>query len=1066
MDAMNDPRERNEREGEPRYWQSIADLAAIDSAAQDPAKEFPGGKTLWEWVGEAEREPGGETRRDFLKWMGFGVGSAGVLAAAGCRIPERRAVPLVSEPEELVPGAASWYATTCGGCAAGCGLLVKTRDGRPIKIEGNPDSPLSGGGTCAAGQATVLSLYDVARFPGPRWQGKPAAWSEIDLAIAERLGAVSARGQRIVLLSGPGLGPSFRKLLGEWQARFPGSRHLVHEPLPLSALRQANAASFGRAVVPHYRFDRAKRVVALEADFLGTWLSPVEFTRQYTAARRSVGQGSGESPGDGAGERPADQMLRHVQIETQMTLTGSNADLRIPVLPSELGRAALVLLAEVSLAAGASMPALSATIATGAGRAWESWEKRQPLAEVAADLWAHRGESLVVCGENDPALQAAVNQLNSLLGNVGRTLDLERPSHQSEGDETAVAGLVGEMERGEVGALLLLGVNPVYDHPEGARFARALEGVPLVVSFADRPDETTEHAHAVVPDLHFLEAWDDAEPVAGLLQLRQPTIAPLFDARPAAESLLRWMGRDERWYDYVRQSWREGVLPRQAQAVSFDELWDRSLERGVLELQEAPASALGAPAAIASGTAAASAVTLPEAARREGLEAAVRGLAAAAPTRRAAGELEVRFYPSVALRDGRWANNPWLQELPDPLSKMTWGNWIAVPPALATRSGIADGDVVALAAGGAVLELPAVVQPGLPDGAVAVALGYGRTHAGKVADGVGKNAFPLRPVAAGFSRSSATGFQLKKTGRSERLARTQTHFSTEGRPIVLETTAAALRRGERIDSMKSQEGGEEPSTRADLWPEHEKPEHFWGMVIDLSACTGCSACVVACQAENNVAVVGKDEVTRNREMHWIRIDRYYRGTPEAPQAVHQPMMCQHCDHAPCETVCPVLATVHSSDGLNQQVYNRCIGTRYCANNCPYKVRRFNWFHYAENDRFDYTMNAELPRMVLNPDVGIRSRGVMEKCSLCIQRIQEGKLAAKKRGEKVADGAIQTACQQACPADAIVFGDRKDAGSELVRQERDPRYYRVLEEVGTRPGVGYLAKVRNAESLET
>jgi molybdopterin-containing oxidoreductase family iron-sulfur binding subunit len=414
----------------------------------------------------------------------------------------------------------------------------------------------------------------------------------------------------------------------------------------------------------------------------------------------------------------------------------------------------------------------------------------------------------------------------------------------------------------------------------------------------------------------------------------------------------------------------------------------------------------------------------------------------------------------VGLRDGRHANNPWLQELPDPVSKVTWGNYVSIAPRTATELGLAEGDVVALRApqGGASLELPVQIQPGQPAGAVSVALGYGRTAAGRAGNGVGANAFPVRPVIDGFTRGFATGYRLSKTGRHEPLAATQTHHSMEGRAIVREATLAEYRKNPAAgneEHLKGAEGAERPS----LWEEYPKEGHFWGMVVDLSACTGCAACVVACQAENNVAVVGKDEVRRGREMHWIRVDRYYTGSEEAPATVYQPMMCQHCDHAPCETVCPVLATVHSSDGLNQQVYNRCVGTRYCANNCPYKVRRFNWFNYANNEKFYYAMNSDLGRMVLNPDVVVRSRGVMEKCSLCIQRIQEGKLKGRHSPEGLRDGDIKTACQQACPADAIVFGDLNDRGSTVSHRQTDPRFYHVLEDLGTRPGVGYLTKLR-------
>jgi MoCo/4Fe-4S cofactor protein with predicted Tat translocation signal len=1011
---------------EKRYWQSLEDLREDPELLSLRRQELPDGRTLWQAAGEADAiAAGGESRRDFLKLMGFSLGAA---TLASCTpIPERQALPLAEEPEGLVPGVASFYATTCGGCAAGCGLLVKVRDGRPIKVEGNALS-FSGGGTCAVGQATVLSLYDGERLRGPLLAGRKASWPEVDAFVTGRLGAINSRQGRIVLLTGAVLGPATRQLIGEWLTRYPGARHLVYEPVSQAALRTAVEKSFGRSVVPRYHFDRARLVVSLEADFLGTWLSPVEHSRQYAAARRPGG---------------ADQPLRHVQIESGMSLTGSNADERIAVLPSELGGAALALLDGVSRLAGqAGVSSL------------EELPGRDKLARVAAELWGQRGKSLVACGVNDVAVQRIVLRINALLGNIGTTVDLESPSFQSQGDDVGVAALVSEMERGEVQAILLHGVNPVYDHPEAARFRAGLGRVALKISFADRLDETAALADVVVPDHHFLESWNDAEPVTGWRGLTQPTIAPLFATRAFAESLLAWSpGEKPDWHGYLREHWRREVFPRQDVRRDFDDFWDRSLEAGGVALAAVPASAPMAPITETSIDVASDSTAI----------LAAHQQAAAA---RRAGGIEVRLYQKVALRDGRHANNPWLQELPDPVSKVTWGNYVSVAPRTATELGLAEGDVVALRAphGGAAIELPVQIQPGQPSGAVSVALGYGRTAAGRVGNKVGANAFPLRPVLNGYAGGFATGYRISKTGQNEPLAATQTHHSMEGRAIVREATLAEYRKNPAAgaagtagneEHLKGGKGGE----RASLWEEYPKEGHFWGMVVDLSACTGCAACVVACQAENNVAVVGKDEVRRGREMHWIRVDRYYTGSEEAPATVYQPMMCQHCDHAPCETVCPVLATVHSSDGLNQQVYNRCVGTRYCANNCPYKVRRFNWFNYAGNEKFDYAMNSDLGRMVLNPDVVVRSRGVMEKCSLCIQRIQEGKLKGRHSPEGLRDGDIKTACQQACPADAIVFGDLNDRESTVTHRQTDPRFYHVLEDLGTRPGVGYLTKLR-------
>jgi molybdopterin-containing oxidoreductase family iron-sulfur binding subunit len=871
-----------------QYWKSLEDLRS--SAADAP-------------VPDAHDEPGLSSRRDFLTLAGFSL-TAATLAAC-TRGPVEKAIPLLTGSDDITPGVASWYATTCGGCAAACSLLVKTRDGRPIKIEGNPSSPLTGGGTCAVGQATVLSLYDDARLRGPMLRGKRASWAQVDAAVDDALRA--ANGDT-VLLSRNVSGPTMHAAIARW----PRLRHVVYEPMSMSALR----AAYG--VVPHFRFDRARVIVSLDADFLGTWLSPVEFTRQYTRRRP-----------------------KHIQYESRFSVTGSNADLRIPVRPSELGKIAADLLQRHALP---------------------------------------RNESLIVCGSPDVDVQVAVAALNHQLGNVGTTVDLAQPSLQRAEDDAALDALIKDLERGGVGVLVLHGVNPAYDHPDPARFLAAMRKARFVVSTADRADETSRHADAIAPDHHFLESWGDAEPVASHYSLMQPTIAPLFDTRAVVESLLRWGGHPQDAYSFVRDVWRrfhEG-----------DAFWDNALREGVFVAPEKRVSPVWVPALAGAGR----------------LKPATTQ-----------GAYELLRYESVALRDGRHANNPWLQELPDPISKVTWGNVANVSPSTAKELGLSDGDLIVLRAGGKSVELPAFVQPGHDPHTVSVAVGYGRGD-------VGVNVFGL----------TAKSVTIEKTSRRTELASTQRHFSLEGRDLMHDA------------------GTETPLPS--LWTPPPQGDHAWGMVIDLDKCTGCSACVIACQSENNVPVVGKREVQRTREMHWIRIDRYYRGSPDNPESVHQPMMCQHCGNAPCETVCPVLATTHSSDGLNQQIYNRCVGTRYCANNCPYKVRRFNWFQYGHG--------SELARMVLNPDVTVRSRGVMEKCSLCVQRIQVAKVLALQQGRALADGDIKTACQQACPAEAIVFGDLKDPRSRVAQLHADPRYYHVLEELGTRPNVGYLKKIRN------
>jgi MoCo/4Fe-4S cofactor protein with predicted Tat translocation signal len=977
----------------PQYWKSVDEL----HGGPRRAGEFPGGLP--------GASPTGATRRDFLALMGFTLAAAGL---SGCRAPVQNAIPLLAGSDELIPGVSNWYATICRGCASSCSLLVKQRDGRPIKVEGNAESPLFGGGTCATGQATVLSLYDDARLRGPLWHGEPVSWEEIDRQVMEWLQAAQASGRGVALLSGTVTSPSTRAVIAEWRERYPNFTHVEYDPVSLSAMRAANAESFGRHVVPHYAFDKARVIVGLEADFLGTWLSPVEFTRQYAQGRKPEGAPS-----------------LHIQFESSMSVTGSNADLRVAVAPSQMGAVAVALLLRVSQKAGG----------------YEGPHDQDPvesrkLDAVAEELWKHRGESLVVSGCNDVALQVVVNAINAALGNIGKTVDLALSSQQRAGDDVAMADLVEKMARGEVHTLFMMGVNPAYDYHHPERFLAGLEKVAFSVSFADRRDETSSRAHAICPDHHFLEAWGDSEAVESHFTLAQPLIAPLFATRAAQESLLKWLGHAQPdYYSYLRAFWERNIFTRQKRVPAFQDFWEQSLQDGLVAVPpKATAATLGPPtnwkAAVASI-----------------LDEQVAFKAATAEER-----YELHLYESVALRDGRHANNPWLQELPDPISKVTWGNYAAIAPGLAAKLDLHDGEVVRLKHEAGQLELPAFIQPGQESRTISVALGYGRRQVGRAGEMVGVNAFPFTRIKHGHRILSAAGVTLEKTGRTEKLAGTQSHFSMEGRPIVLETSLEDLPAG-----AEAHAGSE---TLPTLWAERPQGTHSWGMAIDMNACTGCSACVVACQAENNVPVVGKDQVERIRIMHWIRIDRYYSGPEDDPVSVHQPMMCQHCQNAPCETVCPVLATSTSSEGLNQQVYNRCIGTRYCANNCPYKVRRFNWYNYTENPRFDFNMDNPLGRMVLNPDVAVRSRGVMEKCSLCVQRIQLAKNIALQGKRELADGEIQTACQQACPAQAIVFGDLKDPDSRVSKLQRSQRQYQVLDELGTRPNIGYLKKVRN------
>jgi MoCo/4Fe-4S cofactor protein with predicted Tat translocation signal len=986
------------------YWQSLAertgDPAQLERAYDEFPEELP--------VGVAAQPADRSSRRDFFKMMGL---SAAAAMAACQRAPVQKVVPHVVQPEGVIAGVPLWYASTCGGCGAGCGVLLKVRDGRPIKVEGNEEHPVSLGGVCAVGQASVLSLYDADRARGPSVQGRRAPWADLDTAVVAKLREQAEAGKAIRLVLPGTLGPTAEAAVQRFLSAYPTAKVVRHEPLgEREAVAEAHQQVWGQRVVLAYRFDKATVIASFAADFLGTWLSPVAFTRQYAQAR------------DVATRR--EEMARHWQLEPLMTLTGSSADRRVPVAPRELVLALAGLVRRLAAKAGRAFAALDSVA--------EPQELAGTLDVLAGELWTARERGLVVCGSEEPAAQVLACTANALLGNTATTASLAEGTPVEAG-ALGFEELLAELAAGQVGAVLFLRVNPVYSHPRGEELGKLLEQVPVTVALNDRLDETASKVGYHAPDHESLESWGDEQPRRGVLSLRQPAVSPLHETRSAVESLLSWAGVQQGALEFLRARWEAEVFPRATGTwSSFSAFWDESLRRGVALLGEQPAAA--------------------PAFRSEALAEALSARAAPAGE----GRFDLVLYQKVALRDGALANNGWLQELPDPVSKVTWSNYLMVAPSQAKELGLEDGQVVRVSVGGRSLEAPVLVQPGTHPRAVGLAVGYGRTRAGRVGNGRGVNGFALVTVEGGRVRHTVPGVAVEKTGGSYKLAMTQTYSSLndslQTRPHVREAELETFLARAEQKAEGGHGGGHGPS----LWPAHEYKEQRWGMAVDLGACTGCGACVVSCQAENNIPVVGEKEAQRRREMHWLRIDRYYAGEPEAPQVVHQPMMCQHCENAPCETVCPVLATVHSSDGLNQQVYNRCVGTRYCANNCPTKVRRFNWFDYAHGNSIE--------RMVLNPDVAVRTRGVMEKCSMCVQRIQEGKAGAKREGRALKDGDIRTACQQSCPAQALHFGDLNDSSSELSRLLRESgRAFRVLEELGVGPSVTYLTKVRNTGS---
>ncbi|QQR81313.1 MAG: 4Fe-4S dicluster domain-containing protein [Deltaproteobacteria bacterium] len=888
-------------------------------------------------------------------------------------------------------------------------LLVKNRDGRPIKIEGNTESPLNRGAVCATGQATVLGLYDDERLKSPLWQGQSVTWEKIDQEVVKTLSDIKAQNGNIVILTSALPSPAAKALLKEWIQQYPTTEVVTYDAISSSALIEANRQSFGVEGVPHYHLEKAHVVVGINCDFLGTWISPMEFAWAY-GERRNLRNDQNKV------------FLKHVQFETALSLTGSNADHRIPITPADESAIVLDLLKSVSKLASQS---IDITVP-------HHGVARDEIESLARDLWKNRGHSLVISGSQELETQMAVNAINSLLGNIGETIDLDNISFQKEGQEKTLAALIQKMKSGGVQALILHGVNPAYTF-SSEEFSKALKTVKLSISLSERLDETSSQTTAVCPDHYFLESWDLLEPVSSLLHVRQPVIRPLRDSRQAFESLLKWMGRSETYYEYLRTYAKNQYFGRQTSHLTFDGFWDRCVHDGVFQFSQTPSKSFAFNASLS---------TLSETVLQK-------------QKRLTSQSLQLVCYEKISVRDGSVANNPWLQELPDPISKVSWDNYACLSPALAKSLFCEEGDVVKISTDQSSVVVPVHIQPGQALQTIGLALGYGRRQCGKVGEKVGVNAYPF--LSSGNHASFFNAVTVEKTGDHVELACTQLHHSMdkaegrEERGILKEATLA---------SFIKDPGNKKKEENVTLWEEKDYEGHHWGMVVDLTNCIGCSACVVSCQAENNVPVVGKDEVRRQREMHWIRIDRYFSGDENNPETSFQPMMCQHCGNAPCETVCPVLATVHSSDGLNQQVYNRCVGTRYCANNCPYKVRRFNWFDYAHNDRFDYNMNSDLGTMVLNPDIVVRSRGVMEKCSMCVQRIQEAKLAAKREGVPLKDGDIKLACEQSCPSQAIVFGNMNDPQSRVAQLQKDKRSYHVLEELNVKPVVSYLTKIRD------
>jgi MoCo/4Fe-4S cofactor protein with predicted Tat translocation signal len=1005
-------------ESNKKYWKGLEEYNNTPDFVKNNKNEFAEPLPIEDVLNEAGLSTV-TPRRDFLKALGFGLGA--VTLAACQTAPVHKSIPYLVKPEEVTPGIPNYYTSSFNGQS----ILVKTREGRPIKIEPNPNAGQFNCGTDARAQASVLDLYDVSKLKAPALvkDGKveETTWAKIDSFVKGELAKAQAGGKKIRVVSSTVNSPSTNAVIAQFIAKYPAAKLVQYDAVSYTGIIQANQNSFGKAVLPKYNFDKADLIVSFSADFLGTWISGEEFTAQYTANRNYK---SLENK----------KMSRHIQFESGMSLTGTNADTRVPVKLSEEGPALIALYNAIT---GSALPG---------GTLGNNTTADKVIKLVAKELVQAKGKGLVVCGSNDVSTQILVNAINAAIGSYGTTIDLDNPCYLYAGNDAEFNGLVAEMNRGEVGAVLFLNSNPVYDAANAKAFTDALAKVPAKISFSDRADETATACDAIAINHNYLESWGDANAYEGYYSIVQPTINPVFNSRQAEESLLTWADAPVKdYYQFVRSNWEAKMLP----AVGLK--WEEVLEKGVVTSTAKAASAYSFTQSLAQ-------VATSIANSSKALDK----------------DVQLQVYENIPMRDGKNANNAFLQELPDPVSKVTWDNFVALAPKFAEKLKVKEFDVVTVkGSNGYSVDLPVLIQPGQAQGTASIALGYGRTKVGKAGNDVGKNAFPFVSFVNGTFQY-ATSVTITPTGGYYELAQTQTHHSFEGRAVIKEATFK--------EYLKNPGAGNEKGEHKDydLWDQYEKPGNNWVMAIDLNACTGCGSCIVACNVENNIPVVGRDEVRRRREMHWIRIDRYYSYetkdgdvTKEKEIAkledldhvsvVHQPMLCQHCDHAPCETVCPVLATVHSSDGLNHMAYNRCVGTRYCANNCPYKVRRFNWFNYWNDSRFDNYLNNEFTQLVLNPDVTTRSRGVMEKCSMCIQRIQGGKLQAKLEKRPLKDGDIKMACQEACSANAIVFGDANDPNSEVSKALRSERIYYVLEEINVKPGIGYMTKIRNTDT---
>ncbi|WP_299797413.1 TAT-variant-translocated molybdopterin oxidoreductase [uncultured Maribacter sp.] len=1031
-----------------KYWKNEAELNPNDSIVEAlKQNEFVEQIPVDDFLGDKETLSSTNTnRRDFLKYVGFSTAAASL---AACEGPVVKSIPYVVLPENIVPGVANYYATTIANGFDFASILIKTREGRPIKVENNTLAKI-GGSANARVQGSVLSLYDSTRLQGPLANGEPVEWDVLNAAVKAKMGGLKGSAKKIAVLTQTYASPSTDRLMSDLVAANENVVHVTYDAISEDAALTAFENKYGERALADYDFEKAGLIVSFGADFIADW------------------QGGGYDAGYSRGRVPKNgKMSRHVQLEANMSLTGANADKRVAMKPS----AQKVVLAKL-------YGKLNGTSVGGNTSEYDAL-----VDSIAVEIKKAGSSAVVVTGLDDVNAQAVVLAINEML--ASKAFDVAAPKYIRKGSVKAVNALIADMKAGRVGALLMDGVNPVYSLPNAADFKEGLSKVDLTVAFSTNWNETTEAVQYVGSTNHYLESWGDIEIKKGHYSLMQPTIKELFDTKQFQTVVLGLLGSEQTYYDYIKDTWSSSVLNGAS--------WNQALQDGVFSADTMVVNAEGTTQNVAAVLEDATEVVT-----NTSMASAIRSLA-----NTTSDGMELTLYSKVGMGDGQQASNPWLQEFPDPITRVSWDNYVTISKADAVELGVEnvnvanggmDGNYVKLTVNGVSIDqVPVVVQPGQAKGTVGLSFGYGKKVGLKEDMQTGVNAFTLYD---GFNANQSVS--VEKVAGNHEFACIQLHKTLMGRgDIIKETTLEIFNTKNHSEwnevPMVSLDHQEVPATSVDLWDSFDRTiGHHFNMSIDLNACTGCGSCVIACHAENNVPVVGKAEVRKSRDMHWLRIDRYYSSEetfegdnekkdgfeglfgdagslggfgeledPSAnPQVAFQPVMCQHCNHAPCETVCPVAATSHGRQGQNQMAYNRCVGTRYCANNCPYKVRRFNWFLYNNNDEFDFHMNNDLGKMVLNPDVNVRSRGVIEKCSMCIQKTQKTILDAKRDGRVIADGEFQTACSSACSNGAIVFGDINDEKSKVAELKASDRMYHLLEHVGTQPNVFYHVKVRN------